>query len=194
MIDGWLRDELDEVRAGVLAAAPRLVEAARPAVAAAFRSSTEYQAMVGGVLRGEFGFSDPPRVVESVVAAAVAAVRFDVVAGDLVVSALDGDFADVLSADLASYESINRRGERSPVEWLRWLLFGGTGTVVATHRILRKGAFVGSRTGAAVMAPGGQYRVDAAYAGTAEANWVTRVADAAGPAFLAAVEGHLDAI
>ncbi len=175
-------DELDRVQEAFGRAAPALESKLPGLIERAFRDSPEYDSLVSGLLRVEFGLSDPRAAVESVVAAVAASVVVEVGLGTLTASAFEADFSDALSASGAEFTSVNRLGTRSAVEWLQWLLFGGTGVVVAGYKLLTRGPFTGSRTGGAVMGGMGRYSggysVDPLFAGTPADNWVTRVAAA----------------
>lgn len=170
---------LEEVRRDLGALVGTLQGKLPELVSQAFRASSEYVALMSGPLRSEFGLHDPA-AVESVIAAAASSVNVTFDGELLIVTALASDFTDVLSADGAEYISINSKGGRNPVPWLKWLLFGGTGVVVTGYKLLKKGPFAASRTQDAIMGGRGRYNggyaVDPQFAGVPSDNWVTRAA------------------
>jgi hypothetical protein len=176
--------------------AARVVPELRDLVRRGLERSPEHAAVLGGELRRELGIADPGPALAAIADAAAASVRATTLdaAGDLLggveVGVFAADFADVLSAPGAAYESLNRFGRRTPVPWLRWMLFEGDAIIVQGYRVLA-GDYDGSRTGP-IMAgrPGGTaaWRVPAEFAGTPRSNWITRVAEDVAPEVLALLE------
>jgi len=187
------------VARGLARVAARVAAPVRQEVEHAVVGSREYESLMSGQLRGEFGLADPGTVLPGVAKAAAASVRVTPRAGagddlgGLVVEAMRSDFRDALAADGARYVSANRAGESHPVEWLEWLLFAGDRVVIADYGVATGPFDRFSRTGTHLMlktrAKGRvqPWRVPPAFAGTEHANWLTRVAEAAGPRVLEAV-------
>jgi hypothetical protein len=182
------------------ALADTLLPEVRETVAEALHATPEYSSLVAGQLREEFGVVDGKEAVASIVRAIQAAARVEVIPpageylGGVWAGAIREDFGDALGAEGAYYLSTNAKGQSSPVEWLKWLLFAGD-TVVLTEYGLFSGADPSySRTGRLIMAKrkaGGKlapFRVPPAYAGTARSNWLTRAAELAAPRLLQFLE------
>lgn len=154
----------------------------------AFMESPTTQSIMHGVLEQEFGLSESDAVVQNIIQAVEQSFVFDsqpTVDGVVfVIRAFRSDFTDALSSRFASYVSVNRKGRQSLVEWLDWLLFGGSSAVVVGYNVKMFNKTVrGSRAGHAVMAGSGTknlrvYSVNDEFAGTANHNWLTQVASA----------------
>lgn len=79
------------------------------------------------------------------------------------------DFNNILNKDFAKV--ITEKGEELP--WLQWLLLAGDAVVVTQYHV-SYGAYENSRAGGAIMKPSGFFRVDPAFSGDAEDNFITR--------------------
>lgn len=79
------------------------------------------------------------------------------------------DFNNLLSLAVANV--ITERGEVLP--WMEWLLTAGDAIVILDYSV-EYGLNTSSRTGNAIMVPGGFFRVDPKYSGTTEDNFITR--------------------
>lgn len=200
LAEGLAREIRGHVAKGLAQVAARVATPVRQEVELAVAGSPEYASLMAGQLRGEFGLADPQTVLPAVARAAAASVRVtpQAAAGDflggLLVEAMRSDFRDALAADGARYVSTNRRGEANPVEWLEWLLFAGDRVVIADYGVATGPFDKHSRTGTHLMLKTREkgrlqpWRVPPAFAGTERNNWLTRVADAAGPRVLATVD------
>ena len=73
--------------------------------------------------------------------------------------------------NLAVANVITENGEVLP--WLEWLLTAGDAVVILDYSV-EYGRNSNSRTGNAIMVPGGFFRVDPKYSGTVENNFITR--------------------
>jgi hypothetical protein len=186
------------LRAMASALLPEVQQYVRQAVEA----TPEYAQLVAGSLREEFGLPDAPAMVDEVVSAVVRSVSAEVLPpageylGGIFVGAFAADFSDALSASSARYDSVNKDGDVTPVEWLTWLLFAGDAVVIADYGVFRGADPAFSRTGSHIMVKrrqGGSlqpWRVPPAYSGTFSANWLTRAAELAAPRVLGALERH----
>ncbi len=199
-----LADEIrGHVRKGLARAAADVVAPVAAAVEQGLVASPEYQSMLSGKLPGEFGLADPATVLPGVAKAVGRSVTVQTRAGagedlgGLTVSAMRADFRDALSADGARYVSHNRQGQDHAVEWLEWLLFAGDRVVIADYGVATGPFDRYSRTGTHLMLKTREkgrvqpWRVPPEFAGTASGNSLTRVADAARPQVLAAVDATL---
>lgn len=198
---------LSEVRKrvsrGMATAAAAVVPEVRRTVQQGIVSSPEYSSLLAGKLRGEFGLAEPKAALDSIVRAVGASVQSRVLTGSgeflggLVVQAIRSDFRDALSADGASYTSVNKAGGASAVDWLEWLLFAGDTVVIGDYGVAVGNFEKFSRTGTHLMLRAKEkgrvqpWRVPPEFSGTEGGNWLTRVADAVAPDVMAAVDREL---
>lgn len=148
-------------------------------------SSPEYQSVVSGQLRGEFGIVDSHSALLRILNIWLNSIKVipdpvrvsgsDLIGG-LNITAIEADFSDVLSSSSASF--VTEKGTKIP--WLEWLLTAGTNIVVRDYKVstnlgnLKNKAV--SRTGQAIMVSSSVqfYKVPAQFAGTIDDNMVSR--------------------
>lgn len=151
--------------------------------------SETYQSLIQGDLLGELGIPD----VEGRIKAIIQTIKDGVIVtsypavisqgklkGGIVIKLLKSDFADILNMPESSYVSLPS-GETIP--WLEWLLVGGSQIIVFDHHIIKdlnERQRRHSRTGKALMRPGGSWRVPPAFAGHADDNFLTQAFDVVG--------------
>lgn len=137
-----------------------------------------------GELRGQLGVVDAGTFIEEMINAICGGVLVtvqlcsrvgDTLRGGLTVGVLRGDFSEVLGLAGATYTS--EQGHQ--IDWLDWLLLGGSENLVTTHWYLHTDdTEAHSRTDLGIMVPvGGTHRgwsIFSAYSGIAENNWLTR--------------------
>lgn len=132
------------------------------------KATKHYQSLISGELRGEFGLVDPYTQMELIINELTNSISINF-------NPLDDKLNGGLSVEI-SFEGLNGLGtyysNGNIVDWLDWLLTGGTSMVVADFSIIR-GNFQYGRTGQALMVPGGSYTVPAEFAGTDGSNWLT---------------------
>ena len=86
---------------------------------------------------------------------------------------LDTDYSDILSLPEAVYAYTSAKGG-GILEWLRWILLGGSGTIIGGFRFSPIPSQF-SRTGGGLMLEGGSgWKVPDSLAGTADNNILTR--------------------
>ena len=85
---------------------------------------------------------------------------------------LEEDYSDVLSLPEAIYTYTSANGS-GVLEWLKWILLGGSGTIVAGFEFSPL-ASPFSRTGGGLMVAGAGWNVPPSLAGTANNNILTR--------------------
>ncbi len=139
------------------------------------RRSDEYSSLTGGELRGQIGLEDPSSIeaiidrwAEGIEVRFLKNKRF----GSIKIGMIQSDYSDVLTMPEASYTYVARKGSKV-IDWLRWLLLEGSQSIVQDYNFA---ASKQGRTGLGIMVSkeGGSWKVPAAYAGTAEDNFVTR--------------------
>lgn len=88
------------------------------------------------------------------------------------INILEEDYSDVLSLPEAVYAYTSANGS-GVLEWLKWILLGGNGAIVAGFSFSPL-ASPFSRTGGGLMVAGGSWAVPSNLAGTASDNILTR--------------------
>lgn len=157
----------------------------------AVRASSEWESLIGGALREEFGIPDARPVLENILKTIKDNIRVDLeaaglnYAGKLTITLLRGDFRDILAVPGASYISKGKRYGDHAVDWLSWLLFRGSDLILTDTEInLKRASRKGSRTGRAIMVhprarPSVGWHVPVEFAGTVDSNFLTRALEAA---------------
>jgi hypothetical protein len=79
------------------------------------------------------------------------------------------DFLNLLGQNFANVTT--EKGEVLP--WLKWLLTEGDAIIISQYHV-DYGNYDSSRSGAAIMKPSGFFKVDSAYSGVEEDNFITR--------------------
>jgi len=147
-------------------------------VGAAIRESREYESLLAGTLRAEFGLPDPSAIdavinewIENI---AVAYNSSGGQFGNLTIGIIDSDYSDVLTLPEASFSYSSRRGS-GVLDWLRWLLLEGTNAIVRDYDFTST-TTRGSRTGLGIMVSrqGNAWTVPSEFSGTAGDNFVLR--------------------
>ena len=152
----------------------------KPIVANALFGSPEIVSLQGGVLRFDFGLTgDPgPQIVNAVVESLQVKVEktrgnANGISGGLTLSVQPSDYSNLLTLPVAM-QALEIEGR---VPWLEWLLFAGDSIIIA-HYGVEYGAGLGRSGGAHMVslkdAPLGPYKVNSAFSGTIDNNFITR--------------------
>lgn len=148
-------------------------------VVKALSGSPEIVSLSTGKLKADFGLtSDPSQEIIYAIANSVEVVFRDFkmnrqgVKSVLSVYIQPSDFTNLLSAEFAKV--VTDKGDELP--WLSWLLTMGDSVIISEFGV-QYGNFPTSRSGMAVMKPIGVFKVDSAFAGTIENNFITRALD-----------------
>lgn len=65
---------------------------------------------------------------------------------------LESSYNDILTSSFASYTSINSQGKRTLIEWMKWLLVGGSGPLIINYEFYTApNVAQWSRTGQSIM-------------------------------------------
>lgn len=145
-----------------------------PIIRAALNASPEINSLRGGLLALEFGLESDPTssIIESIIDSLE--VNFTPInpktfAGGLSLVMQPSDFANLLSLPEASQPI-----EDGSLPWLSWLLTAGDSIIIANFGV-EFGSFPQSRTGGARMAQkAAPYKVNSAFSGTEDDNFITR--------------------
>jgi len=145
-------------------------------VVEALSNCPEILSLKDGKLRFDFGLSeDPTTEIVYAVANSVQVYFRDFnftkqqVKNIFSIYIQPSDFRNLISSDFANV--VTENGEVLP--WLKWLLLEGD-TILITSYHVAYGSYDSSRSGGAVMLPKGVFRVDPAFSGTDENNFITR--------------------
>lgn len=163
---------------------------------ARLKETKEYASIVSntGQLRVEFGLLNPKQTMDNILAKLrvcfsaeykKARVTNGRIEGTFRVTFTQQDFsflyeeASFRSAFLGIFKrrpSTSYKSKGGKVDWLKWLLEGGTGIILPDVRIKydEYDSPIPSRTGQAIMVPGRGWGVPTAFAGTTNDNWLTR--------------------
>lgn len=145
------------------------------------KAEPEYQALINGQLRLEFGIPNSVSVVDDIINTWATNIVLDQkpfrktrsgINGSFAINMIKSDFEDVLSSPAAIVYDTSSGAE---LPWLKWLLLDGSKILVRNHYV-KIGPNKNSRTGMAIMAESKSqnWRVPAEYAGTKNNNWITR--------------------
>lgn len=160
----------------------------------ALRNSPEYNSLVSGKLKLEFGIPDSAQKVANLIDiwSKNIYIKYDSpqissnkIKASFSASMIKIDFTDVLYTEFA-YLIDRERGYSLP--WLRWLLLEGQKPLVKNYEVLI-GPNSRSRTGLAVMTDSKKsWKVPAEFSGTISDNWITRTIDSAKSDIYAIIE------
>jgi hypothetical protein len=146
----------------------------------AIASRPEYNSLISGQLRLEFGIPDAGMRVSSIIDSWISNIVYQynepAIVGKKIKSSFSAelikvDFADVLGMPEANVvDAVNNYS----LPWLKWLLLDGSAIIVKKHEVFF-GPNIRSRTGGAIMkSSNSSWRVPSEYAGTISNNWITR--------------------
>lgn len=166
-------------------------------VAEGIYNSPEYQSLIGGSLRLEFGIPNANSKIAELIDFWINNMQFTynppVISGSKIKSSfsiemIKADFSDVLGADAAQVIDLSR-GYSLP--WLEWLVLDGSKIIVPKYDVVI-GPNPRSRTGLALMREStNNWRVPPEYAGTISDNWITRAIDSVSTDIMDTLEGAL---
>ena len=145
-----------------------------PVIRAALNASPEINSLRGGLLALEFGLEQDPTsaIIEAIVSSIeVTYTKVDpkTFAGGFTLVMQPSDFSNLLSLPQASQPI-----EDGSLPWLSWLLTAGDSIIIANFGV-EFGSFPESRTGGARMAQkAAPYKVNSAFSGTEDDNFITR--------------------
>lgn len=144
------------------------------------RNQPEYQSLISGTLKHEFGLPDAASRVDSIlnILEQSMVIKYEKslgtpsgVRGGFTIEFVRADYGDLLSAPDATF--VTEKG--SNLEWLNWLLVQGDNSIVLGYEFML-GSSIFSRTGNGVMKSNlsGFWRVPPEFAGSLDNNWITR--------------------
>jgi len=146
----------------------------KPVITSALAASPEMASVSGGVLALEFGLESDPS--SSIIAGIVDSlsvswtpVKPSNFSGGIEIRMQPTDFSNILSLPAAS-----QRIDGGSLPWLEWLLTRGD-SIIITGFGVEFGSFPDTRTGGARMSSSfGPYKVNSAFSGNIDDNFITR--------------------
>ncbi len=153
----------------------------------AILNSDTCQSLLNGSLYHELGVIDAQSVISEVIKNISAGISIKIddirrfgtqLQGGMRIEMVKGDYSEVI--DAAGAEFISEGGYN--VEWLKWLTLGNDEILVQNFHYAPS-LTKGSRTGAGLMLPTGNWSLSAQYSGTYGDNWITRAIETTLPEF-----------
>lgn len=151
----------------------------------AIKRQPEYDAILSGKLKAEFGIPDSSFKLSGLLDIWSRNISIEYqnpqissnqIKSNFSASMIRVDFSDVLYSDFAQVID-TERGYSLP--WLQWLLLEGNKTLVKNYQVVF-GPSARSRSGLAIMTPSKtSWKVPGMFSGTQSDNWITRALDAA---------------
>lgn len=143
-------------------------------------SQPEYDSLVSGSLRSEFGIPDASSRISEIfqtIKSGVGVTRNkprvvgSKISGGIKFQMIRSDFQDLLS--LGASTLTTEKG--SQLNWLQWLLLEGDSVIISDYKFTA-GPSIYSRTGSGIMqqSQGAFWRVPPEFAGNISNNWITR--------------------
>jgi hypothetical protein len=149
-------------------------------------NSPEYNSLLSGQLKYEFGLPDSDSRINTILQFwkkvnaeyKTVLIQRKKLVGGFVINMIDQSYADVLNLSVSSF--ITEKG--SILNWLEWLLLFGNKTIIKDYTV-EIGPNPRSRTGQAVMKgiQKSKWSVPSQFSGTPNDNWITRAIDSATP-------------
>ena len=163
-------------------AMPKITTEIKELVALSLREETEYQSLLSGRLKAEFGLSDT-NMVDNIIDKLVSTIdvsrstvsynKIGLVGGFTITMMKSDDMNGLIFTDIASV--ISNNGQHLP--WLQWLLLEGNNAIVKNFDV-KMGSYSQSRSGMAIMVSSrDNWRVPPEFVGTISNNWTTRAID-----------------
>lgn len=148
-------------------------------VSLALKTEPEYQSLIGGTLRIEFGIADTESVdlvidqmvnTLSITKNPTSITNLGLSGGFILTMIKSDDIDGIIHSESASV--ITEKGIKLP--WLEWLLFHSNKPIIRNYEV-RLGPNPSSRTGMGIMVESNKnWRVPPEYAGMQQDNWTTR--------------------
>ena len=154
-------------------ATAKVLNTMRPTIVSAIMSSPEIQSIEGGLLKADFGLTSSPAgaIVDSIVSTLKIQTQkvttsSNKITGGFIVTMQPNDYSNLFSLPQANQTILN-----GSLPWLKWLLTFGD-TVIIVDSKVEYGPY--GRTGLAKMTRGGPFKVNSAFSGTIDDNFITR--------------------
>lgn len=143
-------------------------------------SQPEYQSLISGKLKYEFGIPDSAGAINSIVDIWINNITINSIPitmgsnslrGGFSINMIRDDYSDVLGSNSAT---VTDTKSSAVLPWLEWLLLHGGKIIIKNYRV-QMGPSPNSRTGMAIMVSSKEnWRVPPEFAGSKDNNWITR--------------------
>ena len=177
-----LNSIISDLRQTIAKSIPKISSDLKILIKEALKEEPEYQSLVGGKLRAEFGIPDASNVdlvVEAlgntleVTQKPLNAAASGITGGFTIYMMRSSDMGGIIYTDIASI--IDSKGYSIP--WLEWLLLKNNQILVKNYEVQYTNN-PRSRSGMALMYPSNSnWRVPPEFAGSITNNWTTRAVD-----------------
>lgn len=152
------------------------------AVIEALTNAPEYDSLINGRLKAEFGIPDPEIKIQQLFSIwkninfkyTPVTIQGSKLSGSFILEMIRSDLSDVLSSDATKV--ITEKGQT--LNWLEWLCLEDNKTIIKDYRV-EFGQNPYSRTGLAVMRKdiSSKWKVPSEFSGNIDNNWITRSID-----------------
>ena len=179
-----------EINVAIKQAIPVLQQKIIPVIRTSLLTSPEISSLSNGILRAEFGLtSDPtPELIEAILATFQIRPLYAQKnrGGGIEIVMQPGDYSNILGKSFAQQPI-----DGGSLPWLSWLLTLGD-SIIITGFGVEFGAFKTSRTGEAKMSSkAAPYKVNSAFSGTLNDNFITRAVNRVYPQIQSIIVGTL---
>jgi len=154
-------------------ASSKVLNSLKPTIVSAITSSPEMQSVEGGLLKADFGLTSSPVsvIVDSIVSTLnlktqKVITNSNKMTGGFSITMQPNNYGNLFNLPQANQKIIN-----GSLPWLEWLLTFGD-TVIIVNSKVEYGPY--GRTGLAKMTRGGPFKVNSAFSGTVDDNFITR--------------------
>lgn len=169
----------DELKTIIAKKRPKIESEIKTVIRSALLKSPEIQSLKDGILKFDFGLDFDPsdELVNAIINATYVYFRsfrlnLNGASNALSIYIQPSDFSNLLSNNFAQITT--EKGVSLP--WLQWLLTEGDAIVVTQYSV-EYGPSSSSRSGGATMKVGGVFKVNSAFSGTVDDNFITRALD-----------------
>lgn len=158
---------------------PLVTSSVQNIVKHAITSSPEYQSLLNGELREEFGIEDSQDELNAIVSYVTNNINVRYLSsgfgqyGGFEISILGDDLSGLYNI-VGTYVSRSSKGVTTEIPWLEWLLTRGNNIIITNYSIDKSEPHPRSRTGKAIMVKGGSWQVPDEFSGVEGDNWLTR--------------------
>ena len=171
-----LKALLDDASKIMATASKRLTKKLPIIIETAITSQPEYSSLTGGILKDQFGLTNPTTKIDSLldiwsninVTYKKPTISASQIKSNLSIVAIKSDYSDALAS--AAAEQVTKKGQS--LQWLDWLLNQGDRIIIKEYELVSgKG-----RAGNVVMRKNvkGKWGVPSQFAGSPNNNWITR--------------------
>ena len=171
-----LKALLDDASKIMATASKRLTKKLPIIIETAITSQPEYSSLTGGILKDQFGLTNPTTKIDSLldiwsninVTYKKPTISASQIKSNLSIVAIKSDYSDALAS--AAAEQVTKKGQS--LQWLDWLLNQGDRIIIKEYELVSgkgRAGNVGMRKNVK-----GKWGVPSQFAGSPNNNWITR--------------------